>query len=119
MRKLIISRHPAAVEFVRTVCPDFVDAEVLASATCEDLAGADVVGNLPLHRATVCGRFRTIEFAGAPPQGAEYSLADMKAAGARLVEYVVLHVSREALVETLRRAGVDACVLGGLSPQGE
>ena len=87
MRRLIVSRHQAAIEFIRAERPEFQDAEVLASASADDVRGAHVVGNLPLQLASLCARYEAIEFAGAPPRGAEFTLDQMREAGAHLVEY--------------------------------
>jgi CRISPR-associated protein Csx16 len=89
MRKIIVSRHPAAIEFVRAERPDFCDAEVMESVTADDVRGAHVVGNLPMSLAALCARYEAIEFSGPPPRGAEYGLKEMRACGARLVEYRV------------------------------
>lgn len=62
---------------------------VLAEAAPDDVRGRHVVGNLPLHLAALCVSITAIEFAGAPPRGAEYGVAEMEAAGARLAEYSV------------------------------
>ena len=60
---------------------------VLASAAANDVRGKIVYGNLPLHLATIAAQVVAIEFAGNPPRGAEYTLSDMAAAGARLVGF--------------------------------
>ena len=115
--RIIVSRHPAAIEFIaRELLADewssgdcwadtteerdcvtlknsdtseWVRVPVLAAATMDDVRGMVVYGNIPLHLATVAASVIAIEFAGAPPRGQEYSLADMDAAGARLVRYRV------------------------------
>ena len=87
--RLIVSRHPAAVEFIRASCPDFSDAPVIESATADDVRGRIVAGNLPLHLACLADKVYAVEFAGPPPRGAEYGLAEMRAAGARLARYRV------------------------------
>lgn len=117
---LIISRHPATVEFIAASIRGEVEAEgvrvplgaidcghgaheeagcpgcypwrhvpVLASATAADVRGKVVAGNLPLHLACLCEQVHAVEFDGAPPRGSEYALADMLAAGARLVPYKI------------------------------
>ena len=88
MKSVIVSRHAAAVEFVKEQTADS-NMPVLASATSDDVRGNVVYGNLPLHLAALAAKVVAIEFAGAPPRGQEYGLAEMKAAGARLVEYKV------------------------------
>lgn len=92
MRFLIVSRHPAAVEFIRTNAPDFAGAEVKAVATADDVRGAVVGGNLPLHLAALAVQVVAVEFTGDPPRGAEYGQAEMIAAGARLARYTVAAV---------------------------
>jgi hypothetical protein len=86
-KRLIVSRHPAAVEFIRVHAPEFHDAPVLAAATAEDVDGAIVAGNLPLHLAALAAEVVAVEFAGQAPRGAEYGLAEMEAAGAHLRRY--------------------------------
>jgi putative CRISPR-associated protein (TIGR02620 family) len=108
MRKIIASRHTGAIEFVRSERPDFVDAEVRESVTPDDVRGAHVIGNLPLHLAALCGRYEAIEFSGPPPRGAEYGLKEMRACGARLVEYRVHPVEQPAEKAALRQVAATA-----------
>ena len=89
MNKIIVSRHKGAVDFVREERPDFVDAEVRDSVSEDDVRGAHVIGNLPMYLAALCGRYEAIEFSGQPPRGSEYGVDEMRAAGARIVEYRV------------------------------
>jgi hypothetical protein len=89
VKTIIVSRHPAAIEFIRRERPELADAPVLASAGPEDVRGARVFGNLPLHLAALAVEVWAIEFRGDPPRGQEYGLAEMDAAGAYLASYVV------------------------------
>jgi len=89
MKRIIVSRHPAAVEFIRRERPEFADAPVIETATAEGVKDAVVAGTLPLYLAAMTDRVIAVEFEGAPPRGAEYGLAEMDVAGARLVEYRV------------------------------
>lgn len=86
---LIVSRHPAAVAFIREELPEFRDAEVLEAVTQSDVFDRVVAGNLPLHLAACCELVIAVEFSGAPPRGAEYGIEEMRAAGARLRRYRV------------------------------
>jgi hypothetical protein len=96
---IIVSRHPAAVEFIREEMPELTDAEVFASVTAQDVEGKVVVGNLPLSMACLAAEVIAVEFEGAPPRGQEYGVEDMRAAGAKLARYRVLG---EAAVEGLK-----------------
>lgn len=87
--RLIVSRHQAAIDFIRQELPEFADAPVLASVGADDVRGAVVAGNLPLHLAALAAEVLAVEFAGAPPRGAEYGIAEMRAAGARIARYRV------------------------------
>ncbi len=86
---LIVSRHPAAIEFIRAQRPELANAPVLAQATTEDVRGKHVIGNLPLALCALAESVEVVEFAGAPPRGQEYTIEDMIAAGARLRRYIV------------------------------
>jgi len=90
--RVIVTRHPAAVAFIRRERPDFCEAPVMESATPADVRRRWVAGNVPLHLAALADMVIAVEFTGPPPRGGEYSLADMDAAGARLREYRVASV---------------------------
>lgn len=85
---VIVSRHPAGVEFARKHCPD-KNAPVYDAVTPDQVRGKIVLGNVPLHLAAVAAEVWAIEFPAAPPRGQEYTLADMEAAGARIARYSV------------------------------
>ena len=90
MQHLIVSRHPAAIEFIRNELPEFSDAPVLASASADDVRGADVAGNLPLDLAAEARVVRAIVYpAGRAPRGSEYTLEDMYEAGAAIKAFYV------------------------------
>jgi hypothetical protein len=119
MNAIIVSRHPAAIEFIAECLSDnecgiecrpipshaacgyrgvrcgIPIIPVIESATAEDVRGKTVYGNLPLHLAALAESVHAIEFSGTPPRGTEYTLVDMHAAGARLVEYVVRPVATD------------------------
>jgi len=87
---IIISRHPAAIDFIRANDARFLTAPVITgNATPDDVRGKVVAGNIPLSLAALAEEVVAVEFTGAPPRGAEYTAADMVAAGARLECYVV------------------------------
>lgn len=87
---VIVSRHPAAVEFIRASDERFQDAPIITgNATPDDVMGRIVAGNIPLSLARFAEEVIAVEFDGAPPRGAEYTAADMAAAGARLASYRV------------------------------
>ena len=90
MDRLVVSRHPAAIEFIRAAEPEFAGALVLASATPDDVRGKSVAGNLPLPLAALAAEVIAVEFSGAAPRGVEYGLSEMRAAGAHLVRYKVV-----------------------------
>ncbi len=100
--RVIVSRHPAAIEFIRQFS-EWHDAPAIESATADDVRDAVVAGNLPMHLAALAREVWAVEFTGAPPRGAEYSLEAMIAAGAVLRCYQVRRLS-ERSGETQRSA---------------
>ncbi|MHB1681570.1 MAG: CRISPR-associated protein Csx16 [Bacilli bacterium] len=96
MHFVIVSRHVAAIEFVRKSDPRFADAPAMAHATEADVRRRVVAGNLPLSLAALADEVVAVEFTGRPPRGEEYTLEDMVAAGARLQSYVVFRGADEA-----------------------
>lgn len=90
---VIVSRHLAAIEFIRQHAPEFRFARIITgNATAADVRGKIVAGNLPLHLAALCRTVVAVEFDGAPPRGTEYGVPEMVAAGARLTAYRVATV---------------------------
>lgn len=92
---VIVSRHPAAIEFIKESDDRFFNAPVIAQAHADDVIGKFVAGNLPLNLAALAAEVVAVEFSGAPPRGAEYGIEEMRAAGAVLRHYVVQQVSSE------------------------
>ena len=96
MQYVIVSRHQAAVEFIRQSAKSgdapwqFETATVLSgNVTADGITGKVVAGNLPLSLASVAHEVWAIEFTGTPPRGAEYGLGEMVAAGAHMSRYKV------------------------------
>lgn len=111
--RVIVSRHPAAVEFIRRELPEFADAPVVATATAEDVAGKDVAGNLPLELAALANVVFAISFpSGNAPRGQEYSLADMDAAGATIRSFRVLADPSTKAQEEIVSAVISAYEVG-------
>jgi hypothetical protein len=107
-RAIIVSRHPAAVEFIRHTLssdpwwmrwstrydhpdrPTVVSAiPVVETATVETVRGRTVFGNIPLRLAAHAVMVVAVEFDGPAPRGAEYTVEDMRAAFATLRRYQV------------------------------
>jgi len=88
-KPVIVSRHPGAVAWIRSTVPELSEARVLETASEEDVRDVEVYGNVPLRLAAKASKVYVIEFDGEPPRGAEYDVAEMVAAGARLVPYRV------------------------------
>lgn len=88
--RVIVTRHPAAVRFLQDERSAFSDVPILASATVADVRGRQVIGNVPFALAAEADSVLAIEFTGSAPRGAEYTAAEMRAAGAHLVEYCVV-----------------------------
>ena len=49
MHRIIVTRHPAVVDFIRKCLPEFADAPVIEGANSEDVAGAWVAGKIDLQ----------------------------------------------------------------------
>lgn len=63
---------------------------IRGDATPDDVRGKVVYGDdVPFHLACLASEVYAVEFNGAAPRGAEYTLAQMIAAGATLASYIV------------------------------
>jgi hypothetical protein len=93
MHYLIVSRHPAAIQFIRETLsnhhPKVLAAPIIAQARPEDVRDAIIIGNVPLHLAALAREVWAVEFVGDPPRGQEYTVADMRAAGAQIRRYKI------------------------------
>jgi hypothetical protein len=66
-RPIVITRHAALVELLRERHPDLVEnADIVAHATPELVAGRRVIGVLPLHLAALARTVTEIPLALAP-----------------------------------------------------
>ena len=105
MDRIIVSRHIGALEWLAeeldctlrvedgkpiSLDKDDVSIPIFSSVKAKDVVGKCVIGNLPLHLASLAREVMAIEFANDVPRGIEYSSEQMKEAGARLVPYIVL-----------------------------
>lgn len=91
MTTIIVSRHPGAIEWLRSIgCHDAVATTI---SDDDALDNTHIIGNVPLSIAVRATMVTAIEFTGAAPRGAEYSADDMRAAGAYLRTYRVRRAS--------------------------
>ena len=86
--RLIVSRHPAVAEWLIGVDSRWDGAPVKASVTPADVENKVVAGPLPPDLASLTREWWAILFT-VPPRGAELSVEEMRAAGARLQRFVV------------------------------
>ena len=129
-KMVVISRHQAAIEFIAAelvksmyatyalfnetsvtiVTEDCEERNevviplVRGNARKEDVLNRTVYGNIPLPLSTHAECVFCVEFEGTPPRGQEYSLEDMRMAGAKLEEYRVY--SKEQFDSTVKRLEV-------------
>ena len=96
---IIVSRHKAAVQFIRDHDPRFEHSRVIENATEDDIYGNIVAGNLPMKLARLCKYVVAVEFRNNPPRGQEYTTADMEAAGGYLQAYTVRKAGDEYYTE--------------------
>lgn len=86
-KALIVSRHPATVEWIRKNHALWRNAPAIPAATPEQVVGKIVAGNLPLGLAVQAEEYWAVEFSGPAPRGTEFGLEEMERSGAHLVPY--------------------------------
>jgi hypothetical protein len=115
---VVVSRHRAALEFIADILggtynPGITDEKgvllpciavpagdggddlipiITGNATRSQVEGKIVYGNIPHDLSDCAAEVRTIEFEGTPPRGVEYTLEDMRKAGAKIGRYVVRRI---------------------------
>lgn len=93
MKNLIVTRHPALVEFLRE---KGIECELITHATVEDVKGNHVYGVLPIHLAAECELFT--EVAMMVPQelrGCELTLEQIKQLNPTLRTFKVTEVKED------------------------
>lgn len=86
-KTLIVSRHPAAVEFIRLTDPRFTHAPVVEHASASTLVGVKLVaGNLPVHLAAIADEYVSVVVPMIPEdmRGRDLSGREMAQLGAKL-----------------------------------
>ena len=93
MEKVIVTRHPALVEFLRELG---VEGSVVSHATEETVKGKHVFGVLPFRLASKCGRFTEVSLnIPAEWRGKEIPLEVMRGLNPILTTWKVEEVTEE------------------------
>ena len=88
-KAIIVTRHKDAEKFIREATDLGPEVPCLEKVTPEEVQGCIVFGNLPMGLAALAQEVVAIEFSGDPPGGREYSIEEMREAGAHLMSYQV------------------------------
>jgi putative CRISPR-associated protein (TIGR02620 family) len=93
MNKVVVTRHPALVDYLVELGLITKDTEILTHVTREDIAGKDVIGVLPLHLAAAAWSVTEVPLdIPAELRGKELDLEDLRQYAGKPVTY---HVLRE------------------------
>jgi hypothetical protein len=68
------------------------DAEIVTDATPDNVRGAIVYGNLPLHLAALADEVWAVGFMTTPPRGVDLDRATMEAHGIHVAGYKVMEL---------------------------
>jgi len=93
---IVVTRHPALVEYLRQHGYLDGDVEVREHVTAEDVRGRDVIGVLPLHLAAEAASVTEVPLAVTPDmRGRELTLAEVERIAGHPRRYVVRVVEEE------------------------
>lgn len=91
---VIVTRHPALIDFLREEGIISAEAEVIAHASPEAVQGKEVIGVLPMRLAALTKRFTEVSMTLRPDQrGRELTLEEIRAANPVLTTYEVRKVA--------------------------
>ena len=93
MEKIIVTRHPALVDYLKEVGVITGDEPVITHATEEDVMGKDVIGVLPLSLASVANSVTIVEVTlNLTPEmrGRELSLDEIRSVAGDITTYTVI-----------------------------
>lgn len=100
MKTIIVTRHPGALAWIQKRHPEFQDAQVIAQAKPDDLAGNRVIGILPVDLAAMCGEYWALNMRiPAEMRGKELTCEDMERFGCSIKRFLVFPEERIAEVE--------------------
>ena len=91
MEKIIVTRHPALVEYLKEM--EIIDGNerMITHATEEDIRGKDVIGVLPLSLASVANRVTEVTLNLTPEmRGRELSLDEIRSVAGDITTYTVI-----------------------------
>ena len=90
MKVVIVTRHPALVEYLHEIGIAPEGATVLTHASPADIEGTHVIGVLPLSLAALCSKVTEVPLALTPEmRGKELSLDEVRAIASAPVSYEV------------------------------
>jgi len=79
MKQIIVTRHPALIEYLKNNNYVNDDVEHISHANIEDIEGAHVFGILPLWLASYCDRLTEVQLRLPPEKrGVELSIKDIE-----------------------------------------
>lgn len=89
-KTIIVTRHPGALEWLKKHHPEFGGAEVAAHVSPDQIAGAVVIGVLPVNLAAICGEYWHL-LMEVPPEarGKELKCEDMESFGCSIRRFHV------------------------------
>jgi len=89
---VIVTRHSGQIKWLSQ---QGIEGVVIAHATEDDIKGKDVIGNLPLHLASLANTVTSVDLPNLPPnlRGQDLTPQQMNEAGAILKKYKVLEIS--------------------------
>lgn len=91
MEKIIVTRHPALVEYLKEIGVITGDEPVITHATEEDVRGKDVIGVLPLSLASVANRVTEVTLNLTPEiRGRELTLEEVRSVAGDVTTYTVI-----------------------------
>jgi putative CRISPR-associated protein (TIGR02620 family) len=94
--KVVVTRHPALVDFLRELGLVEEDVEIIPHASPNDVQGKDVIGVLPLHLATLAKSVTEVQL-DLPPdaRGRELSLEELRKYYRGVRTYIVTEVKNQ------------------------
>lgn len=91
MEKIIVTRHPALVEYLKEMKIITGKEPVITHATEEDVRGKDVIGVLPLALASVANRVTEVTLNLTPEmRGRELTLEEVRSVAGDVTTYTVI-----------------------------
>jgi len=93
--RIIVTEHPAVIDYIRELLPQFKGARVLPSVSAQDAKGASIAGDIPVSVAAEAKEVFALCFNASPPKGRRLTVTQLRLYGAHIKRLLTVEVPKD------------------------